>query len=430
MCGVEYISSQDGLKKLELAGCAQEADTFMRVGGAFHARYGKNCRMLLFSPGRTELCGNHTDHQCGKVIAAAIKQGIAAAVGRNVSGRCRLFSEGFGYTELDITEPYAADKARAGSTAALILGTADYLSSKGYAVGGFDAELASTLPAGGGLSSSAAFAVLCALIQSALYNDAGIPQMELAKAAQYAESVNFGKPCGLMDQAACALGGVQMLDFFVPCEPKSVELEWSMADRFSLMLVNTGSSHADLTDEYALIVKDMTSVAEALGKSRLGYTDKHRLIESIPKLRSMGMDRAILRAMHFFDEQRRVVLMCEALISKDYELYRRTMGQSGISSETMLQNICPKDANERSLALAISLARMYLGDTGAARVHGGGFAGCMQALVPKGMQGEFKDNMELVFGKNSVFTVEIRKGGACVAMELGPLSEEDGHTGK
>lgn len=365
------------------------------------ALFGRLSEAVLSAPGRTELCGNHTDHQSGRVIAAAIRRSITAAVSARADGKCLLHTD-IGAFEVTLSTLAPAQGER-GASAALVRGVAEYFAAHSLNIGGFNAAIESDIPIGSGVSSSAAFEVLIGRIFNTLYNGGFVEPMTIALAAQYAENAHFGKPCGLMDQAACALGGVQFIDFFDNDAPNVSALEWPFANDFAIYIINTGSSHADMTDDYAQITADMKSVSDILGADRLGHADEAEFMRRLGEIRKTAGDRAAMRALHFFGENARVSDMAAAIRTADSAAYARIMRQSAASSESLLQNIFTPAQQDRSLAIGIALARRYLDPIGGvARVHGGGFAGTMQALVPIGAEDGFVRYTEGFFGRGSI----------------------------
>lgn len=417
------ICGAEGRAALSRLGCARDGDILAKAAERFVSLFDSLPKLLLSSPGRTELCGNHTDHQCGRVLAAAVSLSICAAVSRRDDGMCVIYSDALPNekTKLSLSSLESV-LDEAGTSASLVRGVAAYFKHHGAEVGGFNAVMLSSVPVGSGLSSSAAFEVLTSLIFSELYNLGRITPMMLAQAGQYAENVYFGKPCGLMDQAACALGGVNMIDFHAAASPAVQPYKWSFDDSVALYIVNTGSSHADMSDAYALITSDMQSVSAALGQKHLGHADENEFISKIPLLRSTLGDRAVMRALHFFEENKRVPLLAQAIESADSHAYSEIMRQSGASSESLLQNIFTPTQADRSLGLGIALARKFVQRySGAARVHGGGFAGTLQALILGAndiVEHDFIRYMEGFFGAGSVFRAAVRPSGAVRLMEL------------
>lgn len=352
--------------------------------------------MKIFVPGRTEIIGNHTDHQLGRVIASAVQPGMTAHCEKASDGVAKVRSDGRRpmYVDLSALEPV---KKEEGTTLALIRGMACALKKRGYTVGGFTAEVRSELRSGGGLSSSAAFCVLIGRILSELYNGGGIDPVTLARCAQEAENIHFGKPSGLMDQLACAIGKAVYIDFATD-EIAPLDCDFG-AMGLTLCLTDTGGSHAGLTADYAAIREDMNAVAAAYGKDVLRYVNydefKHEGFEDA---------RAALRAQHFFEENERVPLMRDAMQKGDRDACLRLMNLSGRSSEEQLRNIRCEAGDDR-LEKGIELSASLLEGKGAWRVHGGGFAGCVQALVPTDYFKTYAKAMEASFGLGSCFKI-------------------------
>ena len=341
--------------------------------------------------GRTELAGNHTDHQNGRILASTIHMGLTARAERNDSDRIRIKSQGFGPLEVNLTQ-LGVRPREFGSSEALIRGVAASFRELGLQVGGFDADVRSTLPVGAGLSSSAAFSVLVGKILSELYNGGKVDPVVIARAAQGAENRFFGKPCGLMSQLVCALGHTVYVDF------KTMEIQRLEADfgamGLTMCLTETGGSHAGLDSSYARIPADMVYIANLFDRGLLGDVDP-------AEFRAKGWDpanRPVRRAMHFFDENERVPQMRDALQRKDGETYMRLMNESGRSSEKLLNNVVTSATGDEKLAQGLEKSRQLLEGRGAWRVHGGGFAGCVQALMPSDYFETYKTEMEKTFG--------------------------------
>ncbi len=358
----------------------------------------------FFCPGRTELAGNHTDHQKGRVMAAAVDRGITAEAEPNGENVIRVYSEGFEPVQVDL-EKLWPEESDVGSSASLVRGMAAILSEKLPALRGFDAYLTSELVPGGGLASSAAYAVLLGYMIAYFADSGTLPPQELARAAQKAENRFFGKPSGLMDQMACALGGCVYIDFLenkilpIDCDFDSLGL--------ALCLTDTGGSHAQAPEAYAAIAADMSAVAQSFGEPFLARVRNADFDAEWPKHTG---ELAWMRARHFFDENWRVTAMTDALGLRDAERYLELMNQSGRSSEQLLQNIeTPACGPELSYGLKAS-ARLLAG-RGAWRVHGGGFAGCVQALMPETMFSRYQAAMEEIFGPGSCQRVHIHAGG-------------------
>ena len=389
---------------------------YLSLLGEFTALYGEEREVSLFSvPGRSELSGNHTDHNRGCVIAASVDLDIIAVAAKRDDLTVNLKSEGFPEDSVNLSEYTAPDPSLFGSSASIIAGVCAGFTKAGYAIGGFDAYTTSSVPGGSGLSSSAAFENMIGTILSHAYNAGNIDNVEIAKISQYAENVFFGKPCGLMDQIACAVGGIVAIDFGNPEAPMVEPIPFDISDRgYALCIVSTGGSHADLTDDYAAIPKEMKSAAGALGTEVLRGTTEEELITAIPALRARVGDRAILRALHFFEENRRVAAQKQALSNGDLDSFLSLVRESGRSSFCYLQNVyTPKHPTDQGVSLALCLAEIYLRDKRAAwRVHGGGFAGTIQVLLPKDEADAFKNMMDAALGKESTKILHVRSSGA------------------
>ena len=383
----------------------------------FGRLYGE-CEVSVFSaPGRSEISGNHTDHNCGKVIAAAVDLDVIAVVAKNGEEKVSVKSKGFENTDVIHLDELDGFKKGVSCSRSLIAGMLARLSADGYNIGGFNAYTTSDVIRGSGLSSSAAFEVLIGAIISGLFTGGSLDPVYIAVAAQYAENVYFGKPCGLMDQTACSVGGFIGIDFGDPAEPKVGRIDFDFAScGHALCVVDTGGSHANLTDEYAAIPAEMKSVAEYFGKSVLREVGEDEFLTAIPALREKAGDRAILRAIHYFNENRRVDAQRSALENGDFAEFLRLLGESGRSSYMLNQNVfCGGRPREQGIALALALTERLLGGKGGFRVHGGGFAGTMQAFVPFYLLDSYKRGLEEVFGAGSCKVLSVRKqGGARV----------------
>lgn len=355
---------------------------------------GDHVKKTIHVSGRTELAGNHTDHQNGRILAATIQLGLTARAEAADSGKMLIRSQGFGPREVLLNQ-LSVRPREFGTPEALMRGVAASFKDMGLKIGGFEAEIRSTLPVGAGLSSSAAFSVLVGRILSELYNDGKVDPMVIARAGQEAENRFFGKPCGLMSQLVCAMGHTLYVDF------KTREIQRLDADfgamGLTLCLTETGGSHAGLDSSYARIPADMTYIANLFDKGVLADVDPEAF-------RAKGWDpanRPVRRAMHFFDENERVPLMRDALQNRDGETYMRLMNESGRSSEKLLNNIITSATGDTKLAQGLEKSRQLLEGRGAWRVHGGGFAGCVQALMPSDYYETYKAEMEKVFGAES-----------------------------
>ncbi len=386
----------------------------------FTAIFGEADKLSVFSvAGRSEICGNHTDHNHGKVLAASIDLDIIAIVKATDDNTIRLKSAGFPEDVVDIDNlaPIFADTGRSSS---LIRGVCDGFQKNGHKIGGFVAYTTSDILGGSGLSSSAAFEDMVGTILNHLYNNGEIDYIEISKISQYAENVHFGKPCGLMDQVACAAGGFVTIDFEDPKAPTARRINFDLSAKgYSLCIVNTGGSHANLTDDYAAVPAEMKAVAEFFGKPVLRGISEETLIQNTAELRKKLGDRAVLRALHFIRENERVDRMLDALAKEDMTTFLAIIKESGNSSATLLQNYftCKAPA-EQGITLACAIAAEILGEKGAWRVHGGGFAGTMQAFVPTERMKAFRETMETVFGAGSVTELSVRPLGAAAVYHV------------
>lgn len=388
-----------------------QAQRYARLAERFFARFPAHAQVRLISaPGRAEIGGNHTDHQRGRVLAAAVNLDTAAAVAKNEGRFARIDSEGFAPMEVDLCD-LSPKEAEKGTAAAVVRGCAARMAALGFPVGGFDAVVTSSVLVGSGLSSSAAFEVLICAILDALYGNGALSPVLRAKISQYAENVYFGKPSGLMDQMASSVGGLVAIDFAAD-EPDIAPLSFDFAARgYALAVVNTGGSHDDLTDAYAAIRAEMEQVAAHLGEACLRPVDPKRFERELPTLYGKVSDRALLRALHFFDENARVVEQVNALKAEELDRFFRLVIASGESSWKLLQNVWAFPASQ-PIALALELSRRMLEGAGAWRVHGGGFAGTILAFVPLGKMGAYRARMDAVFGEGACQPLGIRPVGA------------------
>ena len=384
---------------------AKEAERYLELGQAHEALFGKNHYSYFSSPGRIELVGNHTDHQHGKVLCASIDLDTLAAVTPTEDGKVVIKSGNYPLIEVNLNK---LDKnlKEFGTSLALVKGVADYFVKAGYKVGGFVATMTSTVGRGSGVSSSASFECCIAEIFNVLYNEGKIDAVTKAKASQYAESSYFGKPCGLLDQSAIALGGVAYIDFADPKSPKVTKLDWTVDD--CIILVNTGGDHTRLTDCYAAITTEMKQVAQLLGGEYLSECDPKDVAVKAYKAGLSG--RATLRAIHCFEENKRVEQAREALQKGDLQGIRDALASSGFSSLTHLQNLYVPGDDRQPIPLALEIAK-ELGAT-AARVHGGGFAGTILTTFAKEDADKAFARLKEIFGEENVFAVSIRPDGA------------------
>ena len=382
----------------------------------FEKLYGADREAALYSvAGRSELSGNHTDHNHGCVIAASIDLDIIAVASPSAGSVIRVKSEGFPEDVVDFDVYNAPNPARYEKSDSLIAGMVAGFRKEGLAVGGFDAYTTSNVLKGSGISSSAAFEDMIGNILNYVYNGGKVSNVEIAKLAQYAENRFFGKPCGLMDQMACAVGGIIAIDFRDPSAPVIEQTDFDLsAAGYNLCIVNTGGNHADLTGDYASVPAEMKSVAAYFGKEVLRDTDENAVLAAIPALREKVGDRAILRALHFFAENRRVAAQKAALKAGDLDTFLANVIASGRSSFCYLQNVyTTKNVSEQGLSLALCLAeRVLSGKRAAWRVHGGGFAGTIQAFVPTEDVAEFRAVMDAAFGEGRCMVLRVRPEGA------------------
>ena len=364
------------------------------------------------APGRSEIAGNHTDHQGGSVIAAAVDRYVRGVVAANEDQVITIKSEGLSTSQIRCDELEAREDER-NTSVSLVRGMAAQFAKRGFVPKGFDATLTSTVAAGSGLSSSAAFELELGQAMNVLWAKGVLSPEELAVMAQAAEREWFGKPCGLMDQAASALGGIQHMSFAVPGKIDAEPIDFDFADAgYALCLSAVGSSHEDLTDEYAAVPAEMTEIAHALGVERLGQTLEVTFAEELPLLRAEYGDRAILRAIHFFREERLVARRAEALrAGKMYDFLGLTR-ISGASSAMYLQNVSVAGSAEQPAMLGLAVADEMLGTRGAARIHGGGFGGTIQAFVPSEQAKSFCLGMDFVFGESSCQIYNVDHDGA------------------
>ena len=378
---------------------------------------GDNAQAALFSsPGRTELGGNHTDHQHGCVLAASVNMDMLAVAAPNGTALVRIHSEGYPVLTVDLSSLSPAEDERE-TSAALVRGVAARMAELGQVPAGFDAYVCSSVPAGSGLSSSAAYEVLVGTIFNVLFCNQVFTPVQVAQIGQYAENVFFGKPCGLMDETASAVGGVVSIDFQDPAAPvvRKVNFDFS-ATGHTLCIINSGADHADLTDAYAAITSEMKSVAACFGKAVLRDVDEAAFRATIPELRKALGDRAVLRAIHFFAENRRAVQEAQALERGDFAAFLALVRASGLSSSLYLQNtFAPSDPRQQAIPLVLWAAEEVLQGTGAVRVHGGGFAGTVQAFVPNDRLPDFLTAMERLLGPGMCHMLSIRPEGGCLA---------------
>jgi len=382
------------------------------LDAGFAAAFGGAPVRYFSAPGRTEIGGNHTDHQRGRVLAAAVNLDTVAAVRENGTTVIRILSQGYPMCHVDVThlEPVEAE---INSTPALIRGVAARFAQLGCKVGGFDAYCQSTVLPGSGLSSSAAFEVLMGTIINHLFFDGRVSQPEIARIGQYAENVFFGKPCGLMDQTASAVGNLVTIDFFHKEKPviRPVQFDFSACGH-ALCIIDSGADHADLTDEYAAITRELKQICAHFGKDVLTEIDEADFFAAIPALRQSCGDRAVLRAIHFYGDTARVPRQVEALERGDFPAFLEMVKESGRSSWMYLQNVVPAGYKaKQDMAVALALCEQLLQGEGAFRVHGGGFAGTVQAFVPMHLLQQFRSGIDAVLGQGACHVLSIRPQG-------------------
>lgn len=386
---------------------------YTAVIDAFSELFSGERDIRLFSaPGRTEVGGNHTDHNHGRVLAAGINLDAIAAAAKNDENVVRVKSEGYPMDVVDLSD-LSVQPSETGHSPALVRGVCQGFLNYGYKIGGFDAATASRVLSGSGLSSSAAYEVLVGTMLNYLYNDGKVDAVTIAKIAQYAENEYFGKPCGLMDQTACSVGSFVTIDFNDPQNPEIEEVKFDFAAcGHALCIVDTKGSHSDLTDEYGFIREEMESVAQYFGKKVLREVPEAEFYGEIASVRKRVGDRAVLRAMHFYADNARVLKEVEALRTGDFEAFKQYILASGNSSYMYNQNVFSvKKPQEQPVSLALAISQRVLEGCGAWRVHGGGFAGTIQAFVPLDLLETYKSEIERVFGEGACYVLSIRPVG-------------------
>ena len=386
------------------------------VNEGFRKTFGSEPTRYFSAPGRTEIGGNHTDHQRGRVLAAAVNLEALAAVRPNGTTTVRIQSEGYPMCQVDLTDliPKAEE---VNTTMSLIRGVAARFTQLGCKVEGFDAYVTSTVLPGSGLSSSAAYEVLIGTIVNHLFFDGRVSQPEIAMIGQYAENVYFGKPCGLMDQMASAVGGMVTIDFFDKEKPviQSVDFDFASCGH-ALCIIDSRASHADLTDEYAAITLELKDICSHFGKDVLTQIEAADFFAAIPQLREKYGDRAVMRAYHFYKENARVPQQVAALKEGNFNKFLSLVKESGYSSYMYLQNVIPAGYREhQDVALSLALCEHYLQGQGAYRVHGGGFAGTVQAFVPYELLEAFRTGIDAVLGEGACHVLSIRPQGGVEA---------------
>ncbi|MDD5815356.1 MAG: galactokinase family protein [Bacteroidales bacterium] len=392
----------------------QQKIRYAALADEFVKTYGNKDLTVFSSPGRTEIGGNHTDHNHGRVLAGAVNLDNVAVAAPNGTSVVRILSSGYPQFEVDITK-LEPNKEEFYTSVGLVRGICARLKVLGFEIGGFDAVINSGVPKGSGLSSSASFEVLIGAIVSHLFNGGKLDAVLNAQVGQYAENVFFGKPCGLMDQTACSVGGLVTIDFADPAKPivKKVDFDFTKTG-YALVITDTGGNHADLNDEYASLPTDMKGVAAKLGKTVLREVSLEQVVDAIPALREQKVsDRAILRAIHFERDNARVAEQVADLEKGDFKAFLGKVIASGNSSFMYNQNVYPiNNVAEQGLSIALALSDMVLGSEGAWRVHGGGFAGTVQAFVPQHLLNKYVETLEHTFGKGKCHKLFIRPQGS------------------
>ncbi len=389
------------------------------LDSGFLAAFGGQPERYFSAPGRTEIGGNHTDHQRGRVLAAAVNLDTQAAVKANGTSTVRILSQGYPMCTVSLEELTPREE-EINTTPALVRGVCARFAELGCQVGGFDAYCQSTVLPGSGLSSSAAFEVLIGTIVNGLFFGNRVSQPEIAQIGQYAENVFFGKPCGLMDQTASAVGNLVTIDFRDKEHPviEPVDFDFSTCGH-ALCIIDSQASHADLTDEYAAIPGELKQLCAWFGKEVLSQIPEETFYAAIPALRREVSDRAVLRAVHFYQDNARVPLQVEALRQGDFATFLKLVKQSGYSSYMYLQNVIPAGyVQHQDMAVALALCEHYLQGQGAYRVHGGGFAGTVQAFVPFALLDDFRAGIDAVLGEGACHVLSIRpQGGVEMVVE-------------
>ncbi len=410
---IQNVKNTQILKKIYGDDAKNQLERYERIGKKFEELFGEGKTEFYSSSGRSEIIGNHTDHQHGKVMAAGISLDAVCAVRKTDDMKVRFVSEGYaGDNEVDL-ENLSLNVTERGTTRSLIRGIAYRMHEDlGMNIGGFDAYVQSNVFAGSGLSSSAAIEILIYTIFAHLYNNGNVDGVEAAKTGQWAENNYFGKPCGLMDQTACALGNLVYIDFEDPANPKVENIEYDFGKKgYSIIITDVHADHADLTGEYAAITEEMGAVAKYFGVEKLRDVNENLFYASLKNLREHVSDRAVLRAMHFFEEENRVEKAVEAVKNDCIEEFLEAINESGESSWKLLQNTHATGSTAQAMTLGLALSHKYLGKKGACRVHGGGFGGTVLAFVPKSERKGYVTEMESVFGENACTELSVRPVG-------------------
>lgn len=399
-----YLYGEKALEKQRERYCGA-LDRFTEI-------FGERDVELISAPGRTEIGGNHTDHQHGRVVAAAVDMDILAVAAKSEQPSIQLQSEGYPLNVVDLSD-LEIRQEEINKSNSLLRGVCSRFRQLGWEIGGLEVYTTNNVLKGSGLSSSASFEVLTGSLLNIMYNGGALSPVEIAKIGQYAENVYFGKPSGLLDQAASAIGGFAAMDFANLEEPQVERIDFDVeSNGFALCIVDTGGNHTDLTPDYAAVPQEMKQVAQFFGKSVLREVEEREFYRSVQALRPVCGDRAVLRAIHFFQEDRRAGEMAELLKKGDFEAFLKVVNLSGDSSFMYLQNTySPSHPAEQGIPLALALGKGLLKGRGACRVHGGGFAGAIQAYVPLELVPEFRKGMEEAFGEGSFHPLRVRPCG-------------------
>ena len=411
---IKDIKNTQVLKKIYSENAKYQLDRYENIQEKFEELFGEGEVCFFSTSGRSEIIGNHTDHNHGCVMAAGINLDAVCAARRTDTNIVQIISAGYdtkNVVELSNLELIEGEK---GTTQSLIRGIAYHMKNDlNMNIGGFDAYIQSDVFAGSGLSSSAAIEVLIYTIFNYLYNEGKLDNVEGAKTSQWAENNYFGKPCGLMDQTACALGKLVFIDFLNPQNPiiEGIDFDFNK-EGFSIIITDVHADHADLTQEYAAITEEMKVVAEFFGKNVLRDVDENEFYLKLSELRKSVCDRAVMRAIHFFDENKRVLDAVDAVKNNDVQKFFDAINASGESSWKLLQNTHTTGSTQQAMTLALAISSKILNGEGACRVHGGGFGGTILAFVPKKLQDEYIEKMESVFGKDACVELSIRPIGA------------------
>lgn len=397
---------------------AYQSERYVKAIECYEKAFGEDDVAIYSAPGRSEVGGNHTDHQHGEVLAASINNDAIAIVKPLDEDVVKVISDGYDLITIDLNNLSLVEDEK-GTTTSLIKGVLAGVKDHGFQIGGFQAYITSDVLIGAGLSSSAAFETIIGTILSGLYNDMKISAIEIAIIGQYAENVYFGKPCGLMDQMACSVGGMVHIDFADPANPVVEPVAFDIAKHgYSLCITDTKGSHADLTDDYAAIPVEMKQVAAFFGKDFLHEVSKEDLMKNLAAIREKTNDRAVLRALHFVEENERVKAEVAALKADDIAAFLATVNTSGNSSYKYLQNVYTNhDVEHQNVSIALCVSEMVLGENGVCRVHGGGFAGTIQAFVKDTAVADYQAQMNAIFGESACSVLKIRKYGGMLVMK-------------